>query len=213
MLVFDRQRSASRLGWPAALCLAVLLLPAPAEAHTALRDMGSFWAGVAHLLTSLDQVAFLVGLAIWTSFHERRLDARIIMAAFLAMNVGTFAGGALTGGSSLDLAGPLALLLTLVGAAGAARLRTGDAGLIGVALVGGLIGGIEGADATAGLSLGLFSLGGALGAAAALSYGLLGMRFVQVEWGRIALRAGSSWIAAIGLMILALAISRNLGRV
>src|SRR5437763_520329 len=54
------------------LGLAALLIPATAEAHTGLAGIGSFWAGVAQLLTSLDQLAFLIGLAIRTRFYDRR---------------------------------------------------------------------------------------------------------------------------------------------
>ena len=48
------------------LGVAFCLIPASAEAHTALQGVGSFWSGVVHLLTSLDQLGFLLGLAIWT---------------------------------------------------------------------------------------------------------------------------------------------------
>jgi len=195
------------------LALIVGLLPARAEAHTALQSMGSFWAGVAHLLTSFDQVGFLLGLAIWTRFHEQRLDALVIAAAFVAVNAGAFIGAAFVQPNTFDLTGPLAALLIIVGAAGAARLRTGAAALIGVTAIGGAMAGSVAADAAAGFTLALFAAGGGLAASAVLSYGLLAMRRVEVEWGYIALRAGSSWVAAIGLMVLALAIARHFGRV
>jgi hypothetical protein len=46
-----------------------------------------------------------------------------------------------------------------------------------------------------------------------LSYGLLAARRLETEWGRIARRAGASWIAAIGLMVLALSFTGHTGRV
>ena len=49
--------------------LSLFLVPATAEAHSAIEGIGSFWSGVVHLLTSFDQLAFLVGLAIWTSYY------------------------------------------------------------------------------------------------------------------------------------------------
>jgi hydrogenase/urease accessory protein HupE len=67
------------------------MVPVNAEAHTALQAMGSFWAGVTHSLTSLDQLCFLVGLAIWTRFYAPSLDARVIAAVFGAAIVGVFA--------------------------------------------------------------------------------------------------------------------------
>src|SRR6516225_822938 len=74
------------------LGLPLVLIPLRAEAHTALQGVGSFWSGVAHLLTSLDQLGFLLGLAIWTSFQERRLDARVIGTAFVAALIGVWLG-------------------------------------------------------------------------------------------------------------------------
>jgi hydrogenase/urease accessory protein HupE len=185
------------------LGLAASLIPAAAEAHTGLTGIGSFWAGVAHLLTSLDQLAFLVGLAIWTSFYDRRFDARVIGAAFGAAFIGVFLGIRLGGAVKSDMPAALAALMLAVGLAGAARLRAGAVPLLGMAAAGGLVVGAAGAEATPGLSVALFALGGSIAGASVLSYGLLLARRLDLEWGRIARRAGASWIAAIGLMVLA----------
>jgi hydrogenase/urease accessory protein HupE len=176
-----------------------------------VQGIGSFWSGVAHLLTSLDQLAFLLGLAIWTSFLDSRFDPLVIGAAFGAALIGTLAG--LIAGGGLDLTTPMAALVIGAGLAGVMRLRLGSAPLLGMASAGALVIGAAGADATAGLSYGLFSLGTAVAAASALSYGLLAARSLETEWGRIARRAGASWIAAIGLMVLALSLARQTGRV
>jgi hypothetical protein len=77
--------------------------------------------------------------------------------------------------------------------------------MLGFASVGGLVGGAAGGGGAVGLSLGLFSLGGSIASASVLSYAILATRRVGNEWGRIAMRAGASWIAAIGLMLFALA--------
>lgn len=178
-----------------------------------LRGIGSFWSGVAHLLTSFDQLGFLLGLAIWTSFQDRRLDARVIVAAFAAALAGMWLGAGLGEWGGQDLAAAVAALMLAVGLAGAARLRVGAVPLLGLALAGGLIGGAASAGAAGGLSAGLFALGGSIAAASVLSYGLLAARRLDAEWGRIARRAGASWIAAIGLMVLALSFARHTGRV
>jgi hydrogenase/urease accessory protein HupE len=186
------------------LGVAASLIPAAAEAHTGLTGIGSFWAGVAHLLTSLDQVAFLIGLAIWTSFYDRRFDARVIAAAFGAAFIGVFLGVRFGGAVKSEMPAALAALMLAVGLAGAACLRAGLLPLLGLAAAGGLVLGAAGAEATPGLSVALFALGGSIAGASVLSYGLLLARRLDVEWGRIARRAGASWIAAIGLMVLAL---------
>jgi len=188
---------------------AALIAPAPAEAHTALKSMGSFWSGAVHLLTSLDQVGFLLGLAILAGFADRRNDARIIAASFAAVLLG--ASAAWAAGWQADLSMLAAALMIVVGLAGAAQWRAGVLSLTGLALAGGAIGGLAGGDAATGLSLALFSLGAALAAAATVSYALIAIRAVKVGWGPIAWRAGASWVAAIGMMIFAFDCSRYFG--
>jgi urease accessory protein len=204
MLSF-RQSSGVGGYWLLTIGLAVLLLPAPAEAHVALQTMGSFWSGVAHVLTSLDQVFFLIGLAIWTSFLDWDGDARLIAAVFIAVFAGVLLGAAVDPEGRFDLGGIVAALLTAVGLAGAARLRLNAAPVLGFASVGGLVAGAAGGSGATGLSLGLFSLGGSIASASVLSYAILATRRIGPEWARIAMRAGASWIAAIGLMLLAFA--------
>ena len=103
--------------------------------------------------------------------------------------------------------------MIVVGLAGAMHLRTGAAPLLVLTLVGGFVGGAASADGAAGLSLALFAVGTSIAAASVLSYGLLAARRLEAEWGRIARRAGASWIAAVGLMILALSFARHGGSV
>jgi urease accessory protein len=178
-----------------------------------LQGVGSFWSGVAHLLTSLDQLGFLLGLAIWTSFHDRGFDAGVIAVASGAVLAGICAGLGFAGLQPTNLAAAAAALMVLVGLAGAMRLRGHAAVLLGVAALGGSAGGLASADAASGLSVALFSLGAAIAAASVLSYGLLAARRLDAEWGSIARRAGASWIAAIGLMVLAFSLVRRGGPV
>ena len=124
---------------------AACLLPASAQAHTALQGVGSFWSGVAHLLTSLDQLGFLLGLAIWTSFQDRRLDARVIAVASGAALAGVWTGLGIGGVARIDLAAAAAALMIVVGLAGALRLRARIAVLLGLTALGGIIGVLFGA--------------------------------------------------------------------
>lgn len=183
----------------------VLLSPAPAEAHVALQAMGSFWSGVAHLLTSFDQVFFFVGLAIWSSLLDRDLGAQMIGAVFVTVFAGVLLGAVVDPQGRFDVGGIVAALLTVVGLAGAARVRLNAVPVLGLASVGGLVAGTAATSGATGMSLGLFSLGGSIASASVLSYAILATRCIRAEWGRIAMRAAASWIAAIGLMLLALA--------
>jgi hydrogenase/urease accessory protein HupE len=187
-------------------------MPEPAGAHTALQSMGSFWSGVAHLLTSLDQLALLLGLAIWTGFYGGRMDTRVIGTAFVTVFIGVFLGASIEPGPGLDFAAPIAGLMMVVGLAGAARLGCGPVPLLGVTLAGGLISGAASSLGAVGLSIGLFALGGSIASASILSYGLLAARGLETEWARVTLRVVASWIAAIGLMMLAFSVAHHTGR-
>lgn len=192
--------------------LAACLIPTSANAHTALLGIGGFWSGVAHLLTSPDQLALLLGLAIWTSFQNARLDARVIGTCFWAVLAGAWIGVGSVADTGLSLAAAASALMMVVGLAGAMRLRVGAVPLISLALAGGLACGGASADAASDVSGMLFSLGGSVAAASVLSYGLLAARRLDSEWGGVARRAGASWIAAIGLMMLAFSVSSHAGR-
>ena len=209
------RKAAGKLGRAGAVAAALLATPSPAAAHTVFQGVGSLWSGAAHLLTSLDQLGFLLGLGIWTSFHEPRLDARVIAAILAALFAGDLIGAAVGGDNGALAAG----LMTLAGLAGAARLRAGAAPVLGVAAFGGLAGAAAAGGAAAGPGLAgwpsavLYAFGGSLAGGSVLSYGLLAARRLGTAWGSIALRAAASWIAAIGMMMLALSWARATGRV
>jgi urease accessory protein len=207
-----RAGGAVTLGLGLVLALGIGLFPAAAEAHTALQGVGSFWSGVAHLLSSLDQLGLIVGLAIWTRFHQPRLDSQVIATVFGAVFLGVPLGTVVHVGARLEATAGLPALMIAVGIAGAVRLDLGARALLCMASAGGVVLGASAADGADGLSLALFSLGTSVAGASVLSYALLGARGIEVEWGRIAMRAGASWIAAVGLMVLALHLVGNRGR-
>ena len=154
-------------------------------------------------------MGLMLGLAIWASFADRRADTLIIIVTFAAVLTGALADG--FAGWQFDLAPAIAALMMLTGLAGALRLGGGVVLLSVMGAAGGFASGASsGADGVTS-SLLLFSLGGAIAAASAISYGLIGFRGITVSWSGTARRAGASWIAAIGLMSLALASSRYFG--
>lgn len=188
------------------LAAALILLPRAAQAHVAFAQMGSFWAGVLYPLTSLDQVGFLLGLAILASFQRRRSEVRLVAGIFIGCITGTLVGH-LAGWPS-DAGASMAALMIVVGLAGAACLRVGAWPLVILATAGGSVSGGSAGGALAGLSFALFSIGASTALASVLSYGMIATAAtarVEADWTRIALRAGASWIAAIGVMIFAFA--------
>ena len=181
--------------------LVLCSLPSSAEAHTAFKNLGSFWSGVLHPLTSFDQVGLLLGLAIWAGFQDPRLQAAVVAVVF----AGSLFGG-LTAwwlGWEFETLLYVSALMVLIGLAGAARLSAGKALLFCVATCGSSLVGIASAGGMGGLTPGLFALGAAVAVASITSYGLIAAAHSGPAWFEIALRASASWITAIGLMVFA----------
>jgi hydrogenase/urease accessory protein HupE len=182
-------------------------VPSRAEAHTAFDSLGSFWSGALHVLTAVDQLGVLLGLAIWAGLQRRRIDSSIVGAILICSLLGAAVTGTL--GLRFDAALPLSATMFLLGAAAAAALRIGAPWLLTIAaLCGALIGAADVADSP-GSQVWLFALGLSIATASTVSYGLIGTAHAPGrEWLSISFRVGASWIGATGLMVCALEYAR-----
>ncbi|HTV34004.1 MAG TPA: HupE/UreJ family protein [Methylocella sp.] len=190
--------------------LALGFAPNSAEAHTAFKTLGSFWSGVLHVLTSFDQLGFLLGLSIWVSLQARRSDAPVVGTLCLSSLFGSLV--AWETGTQFDSLVYISVLMVVVGVAGATAFHVIEKLLIAVAACGGTLIGMASEMGAAGLQTGLVALGGSIATGSITSYGLIAITPSYPAWGKIALRATASWIAAIGLMTFALEVSRLHGR-
>lgn len=189
-------------------CIALTaFVPSRAEAHGAFNSLGSFWSGVLHVLTALDQLGVLLGLAIWAGLQRRRIDSSIVGAVVMSSVLGAGVSSIL--GFQFNTALLLSATMFLLGAAAAAAIRIGAAWLFMIASwCGGLIGIADVVD-SAGSQVWLFALGLSIAAGSAVSYGLIGTAHVLGrEWLSISFRVGASWIGATGLMVCALEYAR-----
>ena len=186
---------------------AVALWPGVALAHTAFAALGGFWAGVLHPLTAPDEIAGLLALALWARLQDRRRD----LALLAALTCGCLVGAAAIGASGTRFPGETAsaALMLVAGLAGALRLAVGGGLQMALFAIGGTILGGAAGDGTRDIALAAFAPGVAVASAAVVSYALIATARAEAAWTQIALRAGASWIAAIGLMLAALA-SRQL---
>lgn len=187
---------------------AVALLPIAAPAHDLGDRYGPLLGALLHPLTALDHLLALVALGLLAG-QQRGRGMRVALAALLV----ALPAGVVAGMHGL-LAGPLAPLLghanlvsvplfgTLV--ALARPLPAAAAGAL-AALAGLSHGGENGLDLGTHASTIAAALGVAVaGAVAAVPPALLGSRLPS-GWPRMAARVAGSWIAAIGLIMLALA--------
>lgn len=190
-----------RLPLHAVVVLVVMAWPAPAWAHLNTTGMGPVYDGLMHFITSPEDVAPVLALALLAGLrgadHGRRAMFVLPVAWLLGGLLGTrtsavsgsavfsaidvlLLGGLLAIDVKLSLAGTTALAVLL----GLSRgyLNGSGMGQLGVAV-----------PALLGLVGVLFALV-ALAAAAAVP--------LRAQWARIVVRVAGSWIAASGLLML-----------
>lgn len=177
-----------------------LCWPAPALAHSALKTLGGFWAGVVHPLISVDQLGVLLALAIWIVWRSRRVGALVA-----ALPTGAFLGawGAATGSGAPLVA---AAAMTFFGVMAAARVDLGSAWAERFAVaLGGFIVGVASADGIEEFSRGIYAFGVALAAASIAAYAVLAARRAGSfpRWVEAGARGGAAVIAATGIGLLA----------
>lgn len=177
--------------------------PTAAEAHLATTRFGDFYGGVLHLGTAPEHVLALLALGLLCGLQDPR-DGRWAVAAMpLGLLIGGVAAVLLPQGVPAAAIGMA--LLTLVGLVAALAWRVPTLPLAGAGLVIGLLHGYQN-----GLAAGDASAA-ALFVVGVVASGLVSLTLVtavavttrqRTAWGVIALRAGGSWIAAIGIMML-----------
>jgi hydrogenase/urease accessory protein HupE len=182
-------------------------VPGRAEAHTAFGSLGSFWSGVLHVLTAVDQLGVLLGLAILAGLQRQRIDSSVVGAILICSLLGAVGGGML--GLRFNAALPLSATMFVLGVAAAAVVRIGAVWLVMIASsCGALIGAADAVDSPP-FQLWLFALGLSIATASTVSYGLIGTAHAPGrEWLSISFRVGASWIGATGLMVCALEYAR-----
>ncbi len=200
-------KDVDRPGLPlhAVAVLAMMACPALAEAHLNSSGMGPVYDGVVHFVTSPEDMAPVLALALLAGLrgadHGRRTLFVLPVTWLLGGLVGTTSlatsGGALSSAIVVLLLGgllatdaklSLGVTTVLAGLLGLSRgyLNGSGMGQLGVAVA-----------ALLGLASAVFVL---VALAAALAAGL------RTQWARISVRVAGSWIAASGLLMLGWAV-------
>lgn len=186
----------------AGTCL--LAIAADANAHSAARGIGDFYSGALHALTALEHV--LPFLALGVLAGQQGQKAEPVLGAFcIALLVGAALAlwipavpyvAVLNIGSAIVLGGLVALARPLPAAL-----------FYAIAILFGLSHGFaNGEGMTEGIKPYLFIPGVALAGLVVTAYGLIVTDWLlrrNAGWLRIAVRVAGSWIAAIGILVLA----------
>jgi len=190
----------SRAGWAVALAAA----SAPASAHVIAPDYSVFDNGALHALVNLQTLVPLLALGVALGRGSRRV-AVLSGLGWLA----AFAAGVLLwnrpGNPIAGFGTPLAFL-----AGGAALMFSGRPGAmisgLSAIIVGGLAGGLgRQEDPSIGVA-GWFTLGVGIGGALVVFFAAEAAAGYRPAWLTIPTRIAASWLLAIGLMFLGLAL-------
>jgi len=181
---------------------ALLLAPGVAAAHP-MPGVGDFYAGMLHPVTAIEFLLPMIALGLLAGQQNRRSAITMLACFPAALAVGAVLANpshvpSVVGWVNL---GSMAALGLLVAAA-----RPLPAG-ISVALsflVGLAIGVANGAELGGQLSDYRFVLGLALAGLMLVSYGIGCVRRLRAPWMLIGFRVVGSWIAAVGILVLAL---------
>lgn len=180
---------------------AIALLPRPAAAHLNSTGLGPVYDGVAHFLTSPEDLLAVLALALWAGARGANygrwalfmLPSAWLLGSLLGMTAAATAGGTVLSAVWLMALGALLatdLALPLRGATALAALLGLQRGYLN-----GL--GIEQSASGIAALLGLGAVVFVVVAIAAASVVRL-----RAAWARVAVRVIGSWIAASGLLLL-----------
>jgi hydrogenase/urease accessory protein HupE len=191
---------------PAAL-LAVMLAPAPAQAHLMNSGFGPFYDGLAHPLISPEDLLPAVAMTLLAGLGGARHGRFVLATLPSTWLAGMAAGAVLAAGWAIGLpsapAWLVAVVTVLVGALVASDLRLPLTVVIAMAAALGALHGYDnGRDlaATPGALVAIVGIACSLFAVVSLVAGQVAV--LRAEWARLAVRISGSWIAAIGLLML-----------
>jgi len=182
----------------AVLVFWLISFAASAEAHSTVKGVGDLYAGMLHVLTGLEHLLPFIALSLLAGQRGMKTQAEAVLLGFpLALMVGAAA----------------ALWIPpfpgLMGGLVAAAWPLPAAVFYGLVVVFGISHGFANGEAISGsIKAYLFILGIGLAGLAVLAYGTLMVDFLlkrKTGWITIAVRVAGSWIAAIGVLVLATA--------
>lgn len=181
---------------------------ASAQAHSTVKGVGDLYAGLLHVLTGLEHVLPFVALSLLAGQRGLKAQAEAVLLVFpVALMVGAAAALWLPPVPGLMFFNMASAIL--LGGLVASAWPLPAALFYGLVVVFGISHGFANGEAiSASMKAYLFILGIGLAGLAVLAYGTLMVDFLlrrKTGWITIAVRVAGSWIAAIGVLVLATA--------
>lgn len=188
-----------------AVVLAFALASAPARAHLDVTGMGPVYDGIAHFLTSPEDLVVALALALLAGLRGAAYSRRAVFTLPAAWLLGTLVGLSASA-SSTGTAGA-ALWFLILGALVVVDAKVSQRALAALcALVGMVQGYFNGTGMGWSWSaiVAALAIMGAVFVLVVLAAALVVQ--VRAQWGRMAVRVAGSWIAASGVLMLGWAI-------
>ena len=194
------------------MALSIALLSSAAHAHSSAKGVGDFYAGFLHPLTALEHVLPFLALGVLGGQQGQR--SQVALPVFwVALMLGAAAALWLPRVPGVDFANILSAFV--FGALIAAALPLPALVYAALALVFGLSHGYaNGLAVTASIKPYWFIPGLGLAALVVSGYGVVVTDYVlrrKIGWISTAVRVAGSWIAAIGMLVLATSWKRLVG--
>jgi len=183
----------------------ILLVPEAAQAHLIGARFGDFYSGLLHPLTALEHAVFLLALGLLAGLQEPKVGRWILLATPGGLLLGVALALAIPDLAFVSWINKASFVIVGLLAAAAWRLPAIVLGLL--AFFFGVTHGYENGLAVTGDMQRLhFVLGVATAGLIVLALIAAGgvALVARHDWTRIAVRAAGSWVAAVGLITLAL---------
>jgi urease accessory protein len=186
----------------------LMSLAGAADAHSTVKGVGDLYAGLLHVVTGLEHVLPFVALSILAGQRGLKSQAEAVLLVFpVALMVGAAAAlwmPPVPGLAFFNVASAI-----LLGGLVASAWPLPAVVFYGLVVLFGISHGFANGEAiTESIKAYLFILGVGLAGLAIVAYGTLMVDFLlkrKVGWMTIAVRVAGSWIAAIGVLVLATA--------
>ena len=186
----------------------IMMFAEGAEAHSTVKGVGDLYAGLLHVLTGLEHVLPFIALSLLAGQRNLKAPSEAVLLFFpSALMIGAI--GALWLPAPPGLAFFNIASAIFLGGLVAIAWPLPRIVFYGLVIAFGLSHGFANGEAISGnMKAYLFILGIGLAGIAVLAYGMLMVDFLlrrKLGWVTIAVRVAGSWIAAIGVLVLATA--------
>ena len=188
------------------IIIAGLVLPSAVQAHLVNSGLGPFYDGSLHLLLSPGDLLGVIAIALLAGLQGPKTGRLVTMILPVCWLLAGLVGMQLP--AMLDLPWLTMLAFAILGLLIAADVRLPPAAVALLAALYGLLQGLQNGSALASIGADLTALFGIVMTSLVIALLLAAaVVLLHAPWARILIRVAGSWLAAVGMMMLAWLVS------